>query len=75
LPFEQLQIRAIREHSHPATGSEADYAPIMDLIEHCRFVLIGETSHGTHEFYHTRAQITKRLIQKKGFTAVAVEAD
>ena len=38
-------------------------------------MLIGEASHGTHEFYRERAQITKRLIREKGFTAVAVEAD
>jgi erythromycin esterase-like protein len=75
LPIEQLQLRAIREHSHPVTGSEADYVPIMDLIGNSRFVLIGEASHGTHEFYHTRAELTKWLIQKKGFTAIAVEAD
>jgi erythromycin esterase-like protein len=37
--------------------------------------LIGEATHGTHEFYRERAQITKRLIKEKGFTAVAVEAD
>jgi erythromycin esterase-like protein len=40
-----------------------------------RFVLLGEASHGTHEFYRERAQITKRLIREKGFHAVAVEAD
>src|SRR5262249_49895444 len=40
-----------------------------------RVVLLGEASHGTHEFYHARAQITQRLIEEKGFTAVAVEAD
>jgi erythromycin esterase-like protein len=40
-----------------------------------RLVLVGEASHGTHEFYRQRAQITKRLIQEKGFTVVAVEAD
>jgi erythromycin esterase-like protein len=66
LPIDQLQLRGIREHSHPVTGSEADYAPIMDLIGNSRFVLIGGASHGTHEFYHTRAEITKHLIQKKG---------
>jgi erythromycin esterase-like protein len=37
--------------------------------------LLGEGSHGTHEFYHERAEITKRLIIEKGFSAVAVEAD
>ena len=41
----------------------------------CRLVLLGEASHGTHEFYRERARITQRLIEEKGFTAVAVEAD
>ena len=52
-----------------------DYDPLLDLIGDARFVLIGEASHGTHEFYRERAQITKRLIREKGFNAVAVEAD
>src|SRR4051794_32955471 len=47
----------------------------MDLVGDARFVLLGEASHGTHDFYHERAQITQRLIEEKGFTAVAVEAD
>lgn len=66
---------AVREGAHPLTGSPQDYDPLMDLIGDARFVLIGEASHGTHEFYRERAEITKRLIQEKGFTAVAVEAD
>ncbi len=45
------------------------------MIGDARFVLIGEASHGTHEFYRERARITKRLIEEKAFTAVAVEAD
>ena len=40
-----------------------------------RFVLLGEASHGSHEFYRERARITQRLIEEKGFNAVAVEAD
>jgi len=47
----------------------------MNLIGDARLVLLGEASHGTHEFYQQRALITQRLIQEKGFTAVAVEAD
>lgn len=66
---------AVRECAYPLTGSAQDYDPLMDLIGDARFVLIGEASHGTHEFYQQRAEITKRLIQEKGFTAVAVEAD
>lgn len=48
---------------------------ILALVGDARFVLIGEASHGTHEFYQCRASITKRLIAEKGFAAVAVEAD
>ena len=65
----------VRQSAHPLTGSAQDYDPLMDLIGDARFVLIGEASHGTHEFYRERAEITKRLIQEKGFMAVAVEAD
>lgn len=48
---------------------------LMDLIGDARIVLIGESSHGTHEFYEARAEITKLLIEEKGFNAVAAEAD
>ncbi|MCA1991724.1 MAG: erythromycin esterase family protein [Coleofasciculus sp. S288] len=68
-------IDAIRDRAHQLTGAAEDYDPLMNLIGDARFVLIGEASHGTHEFYEQRAEITKRLIQEKGFTAVAVEAD
>ncbi|ARV60297.1 erythromycin esterase [Nostocales cyanobacterium HT-58-2] len=64
----------LRQAAHPVRGVE-DYNPLMELIGNARFVLIGEASHGTHEFYEQRAEITKRLIKEKGFTAVAVEAD
>jgi erythromycin esterase-like protein len=46
-----------------------------ELIGDARIVLIGESSHGTHEFYEARAEITKWLIEQKGFNAVAAEAD
>jgi len=65
----------IRENSHPLMGVGSDYDPLIEQIGDARFVLIGEASHGTHEFYRERAQITKRLIQEKDFSAVAVEAD
>ncbi len=70
-----LQIRAVGENAHAMAGSQQDYGPLMELIDDSRFVLIGEASHGTHEFYQTRAEITERLIKAKGFLAVAVEAD
>lgn len=40
-----------------------------------RVVLLGDASHGTHDFYRERARITERLIAERGFAAVAVEAD
>ena len=48
---------------------------LEELIGDARIVLIGESSHGTHEFYDARAAITKWLIEEKGFCAVAAEAD
>ena len=48
---------------------------VADLAGDASFVLLGEASHGTYEFYKCRAEITKRLIEEKGFSAVAVEAD
>jgi erythromycin esterase-like protein len=57
------------------TGSDSDYDALLDLVGDRSFVLIGEASHGTHEFYRERARITRRLIEEQGFTAVAAEAD
>src|ERR1700736_3888502 len=68
-------LDAVRKAAHPLTGDAGDYDPLMELIGESRFVLLGEASHGTHEFYRERARITQRLIKEKGFTAVAVEAD
>jgi erythromycin esterase-like protein len=71
----KILTNAIREIAHPLTDRHSDYEPLLDMIGDARFVLLGEASHGTHEFYDTRAIITQRLITEKGFTAVAVEAD
>jgi erythromycin esterase-like protein len=68
-------VNLVRDLTYPLTGTATDYDPLMNLIGDAHFVLIGEASHGTHEFYEQRAEITKRLIQEKGFTVVAVEAD
>jgi erythromycin esterase-like protein len=66
---------AIASHAHLLKGASGDYDPLLELIGDARFVLLGEATHGTHEFYRERAQITQRLVQEKGFAAVAVEAD
>ncbi|HET8548230.1 MAG TPA: erythromycin esterase family protein [Bryobacteraceae bacterium] len=59
----------------PLSGANADFDPLLRAIGNASYVLIGEASHGTHEFYSIRAEITKRLIQERAFVAVAVEAD
>lgn len=68
-------LNTLRGVAQRLDGAPADYDPLMELIGDAHFVLIGEASHGTHEFYQVRAEITRRLITEKGFTAVAVEAD
>jgi erythromycin esterase-like protein len=68
-------IDGMRQRAHLLTGAAADYDPLLERIGEARLVLVGEASHGTHEFYRERAEITKRLIAEKAFTAVAVEAD
>jgi erythromycin esterase-like protein len=57
------------------TGAASDYDALLRRVGDCRVVLLGEATHGTHEFYRERARITQRLIDEKGFNAVAVEAD
>jgi erythromycin esterase-like protein len=65
----------VREAALPLTGDDSDYDPLMALIGENRFVLLGEATHGTHEFYRERARITQRLIREKGFGAIAIEGD
>lgn len=67
--------RQLLDALHPLTGAPEDFDPILDRVGEAHVVLIGEASHGTHEFYRIRAAITKRLITERGFTAVAVEGD
>lgn len=68
-------LELLCQAAHPLRNTQSDYDTLLDLVGDRRFVLIGEASHGTHEFYDHRARITQRLIREKGFHAVAVEAD
>ena len=68
-------LDTVREAAIPITGAESDLNGLVALVGDTQFVLIGEASHGTHEFYRIRADLTKRLIEERGFTIVAVEAD
>lgn len=67
--------RIVRRAARPLTGAADDYDDLLDWIGDASIVLLGEASHGTHEFYQQRARITRRLIEEKDFNAVAAEAD
>ena len=73
--FSPELVAALREAARPLDNHPSDFDALLDLVAESPLVLLGEASHGTHEFYHARAQITERLIEEKGFNAVAVEAD
>jgi erythromycin esterase-like protein len=68
-------LSAINRTAVPLTFSPDDYNPLLEWIGDRGLVLIGEASHGTHDFYRERALITRRLIEEKGFNAVAIEGD
>src|SRR5665213_2544598 len=64
-----------RADADAVAHAKDSYKALIERVGSARIVMIGEASHGTHEFYHERAEITQRLIEQKGFAAVAVEAD
>jgi erythromycin esterase-like protein/predicted phosphoribosyltransferase len=68
-------VDMIRQHAVVLTGEPNQYDALIQGIGNARVVLLGEATHGTHEFYRERAFITRRLIVEQGFSAVAVEAD
>ncbi len=68
-------VAVIRSAALPTEHGVPSDDAILDLVGDAHFVLIGEASHGTHDFYAARARITQRLIEEKGFCAVAAEAD
>jgi erythromycin esterase-like protein len=66
---------AVRALARRLDGNAGDYDELLEMAANRRFVLLGEATHGTREFYRMRAQITGRLIAEHGFDTVAVEAD
>lgn len=67
-------LRGIRDEAHVLSDLH-DLDALLQQIGTSRIVLMGESTHGTHEFYRLRAELTQRLIADKGFDAVVVEAD
>jgi len=71
---ESEAVNAIKQNAYPL-HSKADLQPLFDRIGDARIVMLGEASHGTHEYYTWRTHISKRLIEEKGFNFIAVEGD
>jgi erythromycin esterase-like protein len=67
-------IEAIRAHSYQLQNRD-DLSPLIELIGDAQFVLVGEASHGTSEYYQWRTRLSQRLIEEKGFSFIAVEGD
>ncbi len=75
-PQKILTTAVVRAAAEPLPSlDDADFASAFDRFAGARVVLLGEASHGTSEFYQARSAITRRLIERHGFTVVAVEAD
>jgi erythromycin esterase-like protein len=69
----ELLDRVAREARPLASIHDVD--PILEQIGDASLVLLGEATHGSHEFYALRAELSRRLVAEKGFDAIAVEAD
>ncbi|MFI9575197.1 erythromycin esterase family protein [Microbispora rosea] len=74
-PPVRTDLAILRSELVPVRDGVPSDEVLFGIVGDARFVLIGEASHGTHEFYAARARMTRRLIEEKGFVAVAVEAD
>ena len=68
-------VEAIQASAIPLEPGAGEYDWLLDRVSDARFVLIGDASHGTHEFYRARAEMTRWLIEEAGFTAVAIEGN
>ena len=67
-------VAGLKKIARPLS-TPADLDPLIDAVGDARFVLLGEASHGTSEFYTWRTEISKRLIEEHGFSFIAVEGD
>ncbi len=69
------QLTALSAAAFPLEDRPQDLAPLIQLIGDARFVLLGEATHGTDEFYRQRIRLTRQLIEEQNFDALALEAD
>jgi erythromycin esterase-like protein len=72
---EKKALEHLKELVQPLSGARSDYDSLLEMVGNAKYVLLGEATHGTHEFYKARSDITKRLIEEAGVTVIAWEAD
>ncbi|MFS0756405.1 erythromycin esterase family protein [Noviherbaspirillum sp. 1P10PC] len=72
--FDRTVIKAIKAAAVPLHGV-TDTDAILDAIGDADIVLLGEATHGTHEFYRSRMEISQRLLRERNFAGIAVECD
>jgi erythromycin esterase-like protein len=65
----------VAAHARVIEGKPSDYDPLLHAIGGASLVLLGESTHGTREFYVERSRITRRLVEEKAFTVVAIEGE
>jgi len=77
IPEAGVLAAALRPHLEPLPSPERaeEFGALFDRFSDANVILLGEATHGSSEFYRARSAITRRLIEKHGFTVVAVEAD
>lgn len=68
-------IQTLSQSAEPLSDQEDKYSALLDKIGDAQYVLMGEATHGTSEFYNARIEISKQLIIKKDFSAIAIEGD
>src|SRR5690242_1852980 len=70
----QALAAELRRQARPL-ANPSDLDPLLDRVGDARYVLLGEASHGTSEYYTWRTELSKRLIREKGFSFIAIEGD
>ena len=68
-------VAQVQAAARPVSGTDQDYADILAAAAPARRILLGESTHGTAEFYRERGRITERLVRDQGAGAVTVEGD
>lgn len=68
-------LQALRPHLRALPSSAAADDLLVQQLGRAKLALLGEASHGTHEFYAGRVALTQRLVREHAFNAVVVEAD